>query len=198
MAEVLVSQRRCNEALLYLEEAERTFQASNADLIVALRRLQSGRAALGVGDYDRAISLLEGLFADQLAEGEAMEEPTSVVSLGEALLAAGRPEDALARLNAIETMAPEAAQRVRAGIARVRALALAAKGDVDDPEEALRQGLSVALESGDQFEEALIREAISQMRCRVGKDPDPANERRLLELLDLLGITQQVESISGS
>ncbi|HKZ19102.1 MAG TPA: adenylate/guanylate cyclase domain-containing protein [Acidimicrobiia bacterium] len=198
MAEVLVSQRRCDEALLYLEEAERTFRASNADLIIALRRLQSGRAALGVGDYDRAISVLESLFADQLAEGEAMEEPTSAVSLGEALLAVGRPEETLARLNSIETIAPEAARRVRAGIARVRALALAAKGDVGDAEEALRQGLSVALESGDQFEEALIREAISQMRGRVGKDPDPANEERLAMLFDLLGVSHQHEAVIGS
>lgn len=198
MAEVLVSQRRFDEGLSYLEEAERTFRASNADLIATVRRLQSGRAALGVGDYDRAISDLESLFNEQLAAGEAMDEPTTAVFLGEALLAVGRLEEALARLNSIEETAPEAAQRVRAGITRVRASALAAKGDIDDAEEALRQGLTFAIQSGDQFEEALIRESLFQIERRVGKDPDPANEERLSMLFDLLGISHQHEAVIGS
>jgi tetratricopeptide (TPR) repeat protein len=198
MAEVLVSQRRFEEALTYLAEAERTFRASNADLILAVRRLQSGRAALGIGDYDRGVSELESLFSEQLAAGEAMEEPATAVYLGEALLRVGRSEDALNRLASLEEKAPRAAHRVRAGIARVRAQIQAAEGKTAGAEELLRRALGFALEAGDQFEEALIRESLAELERRVGKDPDPANQERLTKLFELLGIARQSEAVIGN
>ncbi|HEY3427071.1 MAG TPA: tetratricopeptide repeat protein, partial [Acidimicrobiia bacterium] len=198
MAEVLVSQRRFDEALSFLADAERTFRASKADLISAVRRLQSGRAAMGIGDYDRGVSELESLFSEQLAAGEAMEEPGTAVYLAEALLVVGRPEEALDRLAALEEKAPRAAQRVRAGAARVRARVLAAKAETAAAEGLLQQALGFAVEAGDRFEEALIRESLAELERRVGKDPDPANQEQLSKLFELLGIARHSEAAIGN
>jgi tetratricopeptide (TPR) repeat protein len=198
MAEVLVSQRRFEEASSFLDDAERTFRASKAHLIVAVRRHQAGRAALGLGDHDRAVAELESLFSQQLVAGDALEEPGAAVSLAEALLAVGRPEEALARLLSLEKDAPEAARRVRAGIARMRGLVLTAKGDFAAAEDHLRLGLSFALEAGDQFEEALMRESIAEVESRIGKGPDPENEDRLSALSDLLGIRNRSRALIHS
>ena len=128
LAEVLLSQRRPLEAISLLEDAERTIRASNADLIIASRRLQSARAAIGVGEFERGIAELESLFKEQLAAGDALEKPETALYLGEALLVADRPTEAIDRLAALEVAAPRTASRFRAGIARVRGLGLGRLG----------------------------------------------------------------------
>jgi hypothetical protein len=153
---------------------------------------------MGIGDYDRGVSELESLFSEQLAAGEAMEEPGPAVYLAEALLVVGRPEEALDRLAALEEKAPRAAQRVRAGAARVRARVLAAKAETAAADGLLRQALGFAVEAGDRFEEALIRESLAELERRVGKDPDPANQEQLSKLFELLGIARHSEAVIGN
>lgn len=196
MAEVLVSQRRFDEALPLLEEAERTARASAASWILPGVRLQKGRAAIGVGEHDRGIAELENLFAEQLAAGDAMEKPETVIHLGEGLVGAGRSEDALARLASIDEEAPRAADRIRAGAARVRGLALESLGR--DWRDALQTGLEIAVENGDQYEQALALEAIAQAERRAGNDPDPADEERQMMLFNLLGFLTHLKENVGS
>ena len=188
MAEVLLSQRRFGEAIPLLDEAERTARASGAAWIIPFVRLQQGRAAIGVGQHDRGIAELEGLLAEQLAAGESMDRPETAVYLGEALLGAGRPQDALEVLASLVDTAPLAAQRVAAGAARIRGRALAELGDVGGSGEAFSAGLRVAREAGDAYEEALLLEEISGSKRRAGIPPDPADDDRQSTLYDLLGI----------
>jgi hypothetical protein len=80
----------------------------------------------------------------------------------------------------------------------MRGLVLTAKGDFAAAEDHLRLGLSFALEAGDQFEEALMRESIAEVESRIGKGPDPENEDRLSALFDLLGIRNRSQALIRS
>ena len=189
MAEVLLSQRRFSEAAPLLDEAERTARASAASWIVPFVRLQQGRAAIGFGQHDRAVDELQSLYEEQIAAGDSMDRPETAVYLGEALLGAGRPHEALDRLTALAEKAPSAAERIRAGAARVRGRALADLGDHDGSAAAFGAGIQFARESGDQYEEALLLEALSQSKRRAGMAPDPADEERQSTLLEMLGVS---------
>jgi tetratricopeptide (TPR) repeat protein len=195
MAEVLLSQRRFGEAIPLLDEAERTARASGAAWIIPFVRLQQGRAAIGVGQHERGIGELNNLLEEQMAAGESMDRPETAVYLSEALLGAGRPQEALDVLASLHERAPLAAQRVSAGAARVRGRALAELGDVDGSTEALGVGLEAARQAGDAYEEALLLEEISASKRRAGISPDPADEERLSTLFDMLGVTSPAVAV---
>jgi len=188
IAEVLVGQRKYEEAIPLLDEAERVFRASNALQIMPFVRLQRARAAVGSGDVDGAVDDLEALFAAQLEDGDTSEDPEIVVHLADVLVSCERPADALDRLDRFQLAAPDDADQVSTGIARVRGLASAALGQNTTASEAFDRGLKLAGEDGDLYEEALLREARVEARGRAGEDPDTADIDRFSELFRLLGI----------
>ena len=188
MAEVLASQRKFEEALPLLEDAERTARASAAGWIIPFVRLQLGRAAIGLGQHDRGITELGSLFEEQLEVGGSLDKPETAIYLGEALIKVGRSEEALGNLASMEEKAPQAAQRVRAGVARIRGLALEALGDSQGALDVLRTGIESAIATGNQYEEALLLEARGQLQRRAGMAPDPADLERQSMLFGLLGI----------
>ena len=189
MGEVLVSQRRYAEALPLLEEAERTSRASGAWFIPFVK-LQLGRAAIATGDWDRGVAELEALLAEHDSAGDSADKPEAAISLGEGLLAASRPEEALAMLDAFEAKASKTASQIQPGMTRIRALAIGALGDPTGAAELLEKGLAMAIETGDRYEEALLREAILTLEHRAGETPDPANREQLEKLFELLGIME--------
>lgn len=195
MAEVLLSQRRFGEAIPLLDEAERTARASGAGWIIPFVRLQQGRAAIGLGQHERGIAELESLLEEQLAAGESMDRPETAVYLGEALLSAARPQEALEVLASLHDTAPLAAQRVAAGTARVRGKALGELGDVSGSTQALSAGLQLARQGGDAYEEALLLEEISGSKRRAGISPDPADDDRQSTLFDMLGVTSPAVAV---
>ena len=188
MAEVLISQRRFGEALPLLNEAERTARATSAGWIIPFVRLQQGRAAVGLGEFDRGIAELESLLEEQLSAGESMDRPEIAIYLGEALIVAGRPQEALEMLDSLQDKAPLAANRVGASASRVKGAALAELGDVAGSVGAFTAGLQIARDAGDAYEEGLLLEAISRAKRRVGTAPDPADEDRQSTLFDMLGV----------
>lgn len=199
MSEVLIGQRKYADALPLIETARRVYEASHATHYKPLIDLLQARAQLGMGLIDEAVRSLRDSLTLQRRAGAVAWTAEAEVTLAEALVEAGQPEEALARLTAFEEEAPDQARDVASGIFRVRGLARDRLGhDRRAVEEALENGLDSALEGGDLFNEALVREARVTKRQRAGEDPDPADVDRLNDLFRLLGIVapQPAQSVS--
>lgn len=188
IAEVLVGQRRFDEAMPFIAEAQRVYMASNVPDAIPFVRMVSARVALGRGDVDSAVDSLEQLFDEQMDHGDTSEDPEIVVYLAEALVAVGRPGDALDRLERFQNVAPDDAQEVAVGISRTRAAALRALARHADADEEASNALAMARDEGDLLAEALLLEDGLEERGRVGLEPDPTQVARLSQLFDQLGV----------
>ncbi len=189
LAEVLVEQRRYAEAIPHLDEAARVYIASKASHGLPFVRMVRARALTGMGDLDVAISELEDLFATQMEAGETSEDPQIVVHLATALVAAGRPEDALARLSLFRETAPDDAAEVAVAMSRVEAIARGRLGDHEHAADLLRECARQAADDEDPGEELRALEALMAVTRDSGGDPDPddaAHVEALVERLDVM------------
>jgi tetratricopeptide (TPR) repeat protein len=188
IAEVLIGQRRHEEALDLLHDAKRVFDASRATAITPFVSLQTARAHIGLGNLERGIAELEALVETQVGGSETAWTAETILVLASALVMAGRPDEAWERLESLQSRLPDAAARLGPGILRVRASAMAARGDAEGAEQSLRQALETAVAMGDLYQESLALEDLTAGERRIGTDPDPAITGRLDELRRLLGI----------
>lgn len=192
IAEVLVGQRKYEEAIPLLDEADRIFRASDVLDLMVFVRLHAARVAIGMGDVHHGVDELEAVFSAMLESGETFKTPETAVHLAAALVRVGKFDEALERLHRFEREAPEDARRVRVGVERGRGLASAALGQNAAAFEAFDRGLQLASEDGDLYEEALLREARVGTRRRAGEDPDPDDLVRMDELFRRLGIVSEL------
>lgn len=188
LGELLVGQRRYEEATSLLNDAERVFRASNAPQALPFVSVYRARAALGLGRVDQAIEDLERVVSRQLDTGKSSEIPEAVIYLAEALARSDRSSEALDWLDRLESQAPEVALELSPGLGRVRGLVLASINRHREAIDALEQSIEAAVNDGDQYAEALTREARIETQIRVGQDPDPADIARVTDLFNQLGI----------
>lgn len=191
IAEVLIGQRRPDEAIPLLEEADRFFTASGSDLYKPFIDLQMARAHACRGDVATALPELERLFAAQLDSGDGFPWPETVVSLADALIDTGDAGAALERLDEFQSAMPESAARLGPAVTRLRARAAHLIGDL---ERARELGVA-ALESaaGDLLAEFLALEVLVQIADGAGVDPDPAWTNRYTELATRLGVASTAD-----
>ena len=186
IAEVLIGQRRPEDAIPLLEEADRFFQASRSELVKPFVDLQMARAHACRGDVERAIPELERLFAAQTAAGEGFPWPETVIALADALIDAGLAATALERLDQFEATMPETASRLGPSTTRVRARAAYHSGDLERARELGVAALEAA--DGDLYAELLALEALVEMSDGAGMQPDPVWTDRYTVLATRLGV----------
>lgn len=184
IAEVFNGQRRFEEALPLVEEAQRVIRSSNADEFLVFAQLQSARARAGLGHLDEVADELTDLFDARVAvPGSEFTGEIGLV-LAETLIATGKPSAALDVLGKLETEDPDAAGEVAIGVERARALVYQRQGNESRAIESLRSALAAAMEEDDLYGEVLVRESLETALPRV----DPDNATRLEELWSRLGI----------
>jgi len=180
IAEVMIGQRRFDEARRLLEEARRIYEASKSDHYLPLVNLLECRLDIaGTTADEKTVATLRGLLQAQTngSGGQWLNE--TAVALGDALIAAGLPHEAL---DLAESQVSQ-----NAGIARVRVEASRELGRTDEVDELLGSAIELATETGDLLEEFHLRE----IQCELldGKEPDhDVLEERLGELRDQLGV----------
>jgi len=177
IAEVLIGQRRHDEARRLLEEARRIYEASRSDHYLPLVNLLECRLDIAGAAADEAtVTTLRALLQTQTSGSGGQWLNETAVALGEALIAAGQPKEAM------ELAESQVSQS--AGMARVKfeaARLLGWKG----LDTLLMTALEKATETGDLLEELHIME----IQCQFLPEPEThAAEQRLEELRDQLGV----------
>ncbi len=191
-AEVLIGQRRFDEAAELADEASRALRAANVVAYFSFVDLQVARAYAGLGRHDEAVAILERLAREAREAGDTDTALEAATSWAAALVDAGDPEDALEVLDGAD-LGESAAGR------RVRGSALSALGDGDGALGVLEVALQAAADGGDALEEALVIELLLVTRRRAGvKDPDPAMAERMRQVFDGLGIVTEPAGSVGS
>ncbi len=188
LAELLISQRRYDEAIPLVEESKRVMTAAGALHALPFVRLQEARATLGKGNADQAVEILSEIFDALIESGDTYEAPETAVHLAEALVESGREKEAEEKLDVLELRASDDAERVTGGILRIRGLARASQNKLDEAGELLERALNHAIEDGDLFGEALSRAALAELAVRGGSTQDAASLERTNEIHGILGI----------
>jgi tetratricopeptide (TPR) repeat protein len=189
IAEVLIGQRRFEEAGPLLKEAERVIRSAGAEHWIPFLDLQMARYDIGTGEVDSAINSLERQTSEQLAGVESDWTAEVVVVLAGALITVGRLTDSLALLDRFEREHTELASQVKPGITRLRAMAIMAE-DTESAGAGLLDALADAKDAGDALEIVLDLELLTEMGpTLVGSDPFSPSEldslRSQLRIRDL-------------
>ena len=192
IAEVLNNQRRFEEAVPLIEEAERVMRSSRAEASLPFVALQRCRALLGLGDIDNGVLELQRLSAAQLEGGETEWTGDTVIALVTALVDTSRPYEATDWLDRLSADSPDSFEWVLAGVLRVRGRVMVEEGHLPEAAELFNQALEAAVEKGDFFEQVLIREAEAELLGRVEDSPDPTVLEELDQLYERLGVTQRL------
>lgn len=166
LAELLVSQRRYAEAVDLIDQSARTFRATKAIQRIPFVRIQEARVAIGTGEIERAIAILTPIVNDQLDELDEEDTVDAVVQLASALTAAGKPEDALERIDLISIEAQPDIDEVSPAIARMRGQALLASGHSEAATQHFALALQQAQAQSDLYEEALTLESMNDSGTR--------------------------------
>jgi class 3 adenylate cyclase len=199
VGEILANQGRYAEAEQALRPAERVFRASGALSDTAFAISIIGRALARSGQPLPGLRLLEEARASQLKAGERDEATATEIGIAEALIYAGRPEEALVRAEELASTAlARPGQPNASALARVRGHALTRLGWIESARQALTESLDAARMRGDAYDEALAADALIRLAETTatgktdesgGQDPDPGLPARRDELFRRLGLT---------
>ena len=184
IAEVLIAQRKPEDATPLLADARRTYEATRSHYYLPLVTLLEGRAKTASGDGHGAVPLLENLAEQSGVDATPWREDIEI-ALAEALLKSEEPKAALDRLSQLDEAAPLSSAP---GALRVRGLALEALGRSEESTSILNLALEAAEAQVNHLEEALALEAQLEVGGRLGIAPDPASVDRLAELSAQLGL----------
>jgi len=196
MGEVLVNQGRIEEAKPLLLDAHRVFLASDWVDGASFVEVQLARILAADGHLEEAVDLYEKARRQFLELGETGSIAELVVYLATCHLDAGRAEEAIAALDEAETVVGKDSAVHSAGILRVRGLALAELGQLDEAGAAIKDGLEVAEEQGLPYEIALLLLARDRLERPAGDEPGTTSARGLQILVEL-GVEIHPELISN-
>ncbi|MCF6378259.1 AAA family ATPase [Nocardioides KLBMP 9356] len=181
-AEILVRQRRYDEALDLLPVVLRTARAVEDEELVALAEREQARALAGTGALDRGLAVL-ALARARFADLHELEEVAGTdLVLAEVLQDAGRHDDARDVLDQVDDARRDAATYHRL-VGRDHADA----GRVGAARSAWATAVELADRDGDRLEHALSLEAIASLAGPADLVED-SPVRRAQEALDSLGV----------
>ncbi|MGR0220771.1 adenylate/guanylate cyclase domain-containing protein [Agromyces sp. ZXT2-6] len=185
IGEVLVSQGRLDEAEEVLVPSVRVLRAHGLVDAAIFAEIQLARLRL-FRDDDGAMDSMVALHAEAARTGQVQSAIEAAILIAGALVAGGRPLEALDRLVETEQGSGGEAELFASSIARTRARALAALGRADEARAVVTSGLAQAQEQGLVFEVAQLRLVEAELT------EEPVSRRRLLaeaeDLLRALGV----------
>ena len=175
LAEVLTEQGRYEEAEPLLREARRVWRSSGFAVGVGAVTNTLGRTIARAGRAEEGVELLR----DAVAQCRALEQwpfaAEAEARLAEALVLAGRPDEAVAVLDELGPRAADAGAPVVALALRMRGTIAAAEGRWADAHVAFDDARAAATDGGAEWEAALAEMQLARL-------PDVSDgDRRRLE-----------------
>ncbi len=189
IAEVLVNQRRWDEARPLLRDATRVLRASGHRWGAAFAELQSSRVLIGTGRVAEALPALEAV-RDQFAtirRGASVYETS--LHLASCLTRLGRPDEALHVLRGATKLTGDDISIFEAAHARFTAEALIAADRIGEAGRAVEAGIAVARARGLDYELGLLLAAATTLPFAVvtgGAEPASAESSRVLARLGVV------------
>jgi len=194
MAEILVNQGRLGEAQPLLEDAHRVLVASNWMDGASFVEVQLARILALRGRIEEAVELFDKARRQYEELGETDSIAELVVYQAACYVGADLPREALAALEIADTLDGEAVVH-GPGMLRVKALALAELGQMDDARVLISKGLAMAEDQGLPYEIALLLVAQDRLNNGVERQESPELVRAK-EILDGLGVEVHPETIA--
>ncbi len=190
IAEVLISQRRYDEAEPLLAGAVRVLRAHHLVDAALFAEIQQGRLLIGQGRFDEAFEHLTEIRAEATQVGQLHSTLEAAIHLAEEHVRRLEPIKALRLLDEAERDAGPDAALFATAIARVRTKALLSRGAVDDAAEVVHPGLRTARAERLRYDEARLLEILADI-VRATGDTERANElsEEAQRLLRSLGVT---------
>ena len=182
IAEVLVGQRKFDEAAPLLNEARRVYEATDSTVYMPLVSVLQVRNLLGQGRFDEAIEMADKAVSDDLTDqqfgGELKLLKAEAVAMG---------SDAVKALKIVAEV--EESSRVEAAeLMRVKAIALREADEAVQARQVALTSLEAARTSGDLYAEMLALELVDELARRSGFAPEPTDSDRLRELRYRMGV----------
>ena len=183
-AELLVCQRRFDEAAQLLPVVLRIAHAVHDEELVALALREQSRTLAGTDDLDGAVAVLADTRARFAAMGEIDEVRATDRVLAEVLLDAGRTAPAGA---ALELMASGREDDLSASECRVMGRHRLAEGRTAEAMQSLRRGLDLAAVEPHRYEEGLLLLEVAAAHRSTGT-PYVDELGRATEILAAMGV----------
>lgn len=190
IGEILSDQGHIDEAVALFEEALRTWRAARYAVGIALATSNLGRAAGRAGRFDQGQQLLaEARRRFDEAGMAALSLETAAREI-ECLVLAGRPVEALERLNQLDGLLNEETGHpaLLAMVERLRAGAVAQSGDGDTARLLLAQSETHGRAASVAYEIALTLDARRVLADRFGWEEGPASGAEADAMFATLGV----------
>jgi tetratricopeptide (TPR) repeat protein len=182
IGEVQVSQGKFHEAEEVLTEAIRISRAHKALDAAIFAEIQLARLKLSRGDED-AMDVLTRIRNEAIAVGHTQSAVEASIYIGLGLVRAEDPEAALELLSEAEGVSGGEAELYGSSVARVKALALAKLGRLQDAGDVAMKGLARAREQGLLYEEALLLRTMAEIASEGDRNQLLEEADRLLQQL---------------
>ena len=189
LGEVLVTQRKLDEADQVLTEARRALRAAGYTPHALFAELQRTRIDLERGRRAEALAALEAIVTEAGAVGYPVLTLEAAVHLAHAHAVAGDPEQGLAALEEAALATGDEVALASVALERTRAECLLALGRADDAEARLEAALAGAVRQRLLYEQLQILQLRCEVARRRGLEPAPEEVREVDRLLHLLGLT---------
>jgi class 3 adenylate cyclase/tetratricopeptide (TPR) repeat protein len=188
VGEVLVSQRRFDEAEPLLREAIRVQRAHGMVSLAMFGEIQLGRLHLGRGDFDEAVAMLESVRDEAVNAAIPADSLEATIYLCQAATERGDAEYGLELLESELERAPDVVDYYAAAVAVARAKALYALGRLDAAQETIDASLGTARDNDALYETAELLLLRADVESRQRRNQDEEALREAYGLLQRLGV----------
>ena len=187
IAEVLIGQRRFDEARSLLVEARRTYESSNSTYYMPWIELLDARVDLGTGRPEKAVSSLTKQLENSDNQHHAWLQEMRQ-TLGEAMVAAGDRIGARRYLLDFKDELVKTGELVPASLHHSMAKVAMECEEYDKAREYLTVALEHALQARDSYQELMVIQSSIELARLAGSDSDPADLVRKVALETQLGV----------
>ena len=187
IAEILSDQGRLDEAEALLRDVLRVWRSQGATTDVADARRELGKLFARRGEFESAAEQLGLAHAEQVRAGKAGEALHTAVRIAELEVLRGAGEGTIASIE--DTI--QLAGRTEGGtvflpiLSRLRAVAIAQDGRLEEAEALLDDALVSARRRGELYETALLLDALVAVRAAAGLDVSELAAQRDAEIARL-------------
>ncbi|HSJ27867.1 MAG TPA: adenylate/guanylate cyclase domain-containing protein [Acidimicrobiia bacterium] len=186
LGEVLVSLGRLSEAVEVLNDSRRVLRAHDLGDFAIFADAQLARVDIESGNPDDAAATLTRLAEEAFEIGHTGIALDATVHLAQALLSAGRAEEAVEAIDAGEHLGGGDAVYFEVPLARLKALALARLGDLGEATRLIDLAVTGAREQQLPYEEALALRTRDEIRRLAGLESDRGDLEEAERLLQVL------------